>query len=151
VSYKFSSEIRVRLPETDVLGVVYHGCFFTYFDVGRMDYLRNLGLLEEFRTGESLNLIVHTAADFRSPARFDEVLLVYTRIRTIGESSVTFDFRVDLKADRRLVAEGDSVHSFIDSKTWKPHRVPDQFRKTVQKFEGAGLKFNKKQDSRSKK
>ncbi len=144
MSYKFSSEIRVRLPETDVLGVVYHGCFFTYFDVARMDYLRNLGLLEEFRTGESLNLIVHTAADFRSPARFDEVLLVHTRIRKIGNSSVTFEFRVELKPDGRLIAEGDSVHSFIDSKTWKPHRVPEHFRKTVKKFEGGRLKVGKK-------
>ena len=139
MSFRFSSEIRVRLPETDVLGVVYHGCFFTYFDVGRMDYLRNLGLLEEFRTGESLNLIVHTAADFRSPARFDDVLLVHTRIRKIGDSSVTFEFRVELKPDGRLVAEGDSVHSFIDSKTWKPHRVPEQFRKIVRKFEGTKI------------
>ena len=144
MSYKFCSEIRVRLPETDVLGVVYHGCFFTYFDVARMDYLRNLGLLEEFRTGESLNLIVHTAADFRSPARFDDVILVHARVQKIGESSVTFQFRVDMKSDGRLVAEGDSVHSFIDSKTWKPHRVPEQFRKTVQKFEGGGLKMGRK-------
>ena len=143
MSYKFSSEIRVRLPETDVMGVVFHGCFFTYFDVGRMDYLRNLDLLEEFRTGESLNLIVHSSADFRSPARFDDVLLVHTRIVKIGNSSVTFEFRVDLKPDGRLVAEGDSVHSFIDSKTWKPHRVPNHFRKTVQKFEGAALKIKR--------
>ena len=89
MSFKFASEIRVRLPETDGLGVVYHGCFFTYFDVARMEYLRGRGLLEQFRTGESLNLIVHTAADFRSPARFDDVLLVHARIRKIGESSVT--------------------------------------------------------------
>jgi hypothetical protein len=54
-------------------------CFFTYFDVARFDYLRNLGLLEQFRTGESLNLIVHTSADFRSPARFDDVILVHVR------------------------------------------------------------------------
>jgi acyl-CoA thioester hydrolase len=100
-----------------------------------MDYLRNLGLLEEFRTGESLNLIVHTAADFRSPARFDDVLLVHTRLLKIGNSSVTFDFRVDLKPGGRLVAEGNSVHSFIDSKTWRPHRVPEHFRKTVRAFE----------------
>ena len=140
---KFASEIRVRLPETDVLGVVYHGCFFTYFDVARMDYLRNLGLLEEFRTGESLNLIVHTAADFRSPARFDDEILVHARVSKIGDSSVTFKFRVEMKPDGRLVAEGDSVHSFIDSKTWKPHRVPDHFRKTVRKFEGKGLKENR--------
>ena len=89
---------------------------------------------------------MHTAADFRSPARFDEVLLVHTRILKIGHSSVTFGFQVTLKADGRLVAEGDSVHSFIDSKTWKPHRVPEQFRKTVQKFEGGGLKMGKKKN-----
>jgi acyl-CoA thioester hydrolase len=143
VRFRFSSEIRVRLPETDVLGVVYHGCFFTYFDVARMDYLRNLGLLEEFRTGESLNLIVHTAADFRSPARFDDVLLVHARVRKIGESSVTFEFRVDMKSDGRRIAEGESVHSFIHSKTWKPHRVPEHFRKTIRTFEGKGLRENK--------
>jgi acyl-CoA thioester hydrolase len=139
VSFKFSAEIRVRLPETDSLGVVYHGCFLTYFDVARMDYLRGLGLLEQFRKGESLNLVVHASADFRSPARFDDVLLVHVRVRRIGDSSVTFDFRVNAKADGRLVAEGRSVHSFIDSKNWQPTRVPDDFRAKVQAYEGTAL------------
>jgi len=139
VSYKFSTELRVRLPETDSLGVVYHGCFLTYFDVARMDYLRGLGLLEQFRKGESLNLVVHASADFRSPARFDDVLVVRVRVRRIGDSSVTFDFRVDLKADGRLVAEGRSVHSFIDSKTWQSAPVPAEFRAAVRAFEGSLL------------
>jgi len=137
--FKFSAELRVRLPETDTLGVVYHGCFLTYFDVARMDYLRGLGLLEQFRKGESLNLVVHASADFRSPARFDDVLLVHVRVRRIGETSVHFEFRVDLKADGRLVAEGRSVHSFIDSKTWQPTRVPGEFRTKVCAFEGSAL------------
>ena len=139
MSFRYSSEIRVRLPETDALGVVYHGYFLTYFDVARMDYLRGLGLLEQFRSGESLNLVVHASADFRSPARFDDVLVVHVRVRKIGDSSVTFDFRVDQKADGRLVAEGRSVHSFIDSKTWAPHRVPEEFRAAVRAFEGGEL------------
>lgn len=139
MSYKFSTELRVRLPETDSLGVVYHGCFLTYFDVARMDYLRGLGLLEQFRKGESLNLVVHASADFRSPARFDDVLIVRVRVRRIGDSSVTFDFRVDQKSDGRLVAEGRSVHSFIDSKTWQSAPVPVEFRAAVQAFEGSPL------------
>lgn len=139
MSFRFSTEIRVRLPETDAMGIVYHGCFFTYFDVARMEYLRGLGLLEQFRTGESLNLIVHSSAEFRSPARFDDVLTVHARVSRIGESSVTFDLRADLKADGRLVAEGKSVHCFIDSKTWKPARVPGVFRKAVKAFEGKSL------------
>jgi acyl-CoA thioester hydrolase len=140
VSYKFASEIRVRLSETDSLGVAYHGQFFTYFDVAKMDYLRDLGLLEEFRTGESLNLIVHASADFRSPARFDDVLLVRVRVSRFGQSSVTFEYRAEQKADGRLVAEGRSVVSFIDSKTWKPSRVPDAFRAAVRAYEGSDLK-----------
>jgi acyl-CoA thioester hydrolase len=139
VSFKFATEIRVRLPETDALGVCYHGTFFTYFDVARMDYLRGLGLLEPFRTGLSLNLVVHTSADFHSPARFDDVLVVSARIRKIGESSVTFLFEVDHKAEGRRVAEGRSVHAFIDSKTWKSTRVPESFRQPVRAFEGADL------------
>ncbi len=139
MSFKFSAELRVRLPETDALGVVYHGYFLTYFDVARMDYLRGLGLLEQFRKGESLTLVVHASADFRSPARFDDVLVVHVRVRRIGDSSVTFDFRVNQKADDRLVAEGRSVHSFIDSKTWQPNRVPEEFRKAVRAYEGATL------------
>ena len=139
MSFKFSVEIRVRLPETDALGVVYHGYFLTYFDVARMDYLRGLGLLEQFRKGESLNLVVHASADFRSPARFDDVLVVHVRVRRIGDSSVTFDFRVNQKADGRLVAEGRSVHSFIDSKDWQPTRVNEEFRAAIRAYEGAGL------------
>lgn len=139
MSFRFSSEIRVRLPETDAIGVVYHGYFLTYFDVARMDYLRGLGLLEEFRRGESLNLVVHASADFRSPARFDDILVVSVRVRRIGDSSVTFDFRVTQKADGRLVAEGRSVHSFIDSKTWAPTRVPEAFRAAVRAYEGTEL------------
>lgn len=139
MSFRFSTEIRVRLPETDAMGIVYHGCFFTYFDVARMEYLRGLGLLEQFRTGESINLIVHSSAEFRSPARFDDVLTVHARVSRIGESSVTFGLRADLKADGRLVAEGRSVHCFIDSKTWKPARVPEVFRKAVKEFEGKSL------------
>jgi len=135
VSYRFSSEIRVRLPETDAVGVVYHGNFFTYFDVAKMEYLRKLGLLEPFRSGKSMNLVVHASADFRSPARFDDVLLIRVRIPRIGDSSVTFDFRVEQKRDGRLVAEGRSVTSFIDSKTWKASRVPEEFRKAVREFE----------------
>jgi acyl-CoA thioester hydrolase len=139
VSYKFSSEIRVRLSETDGLGVVYHGTFFTYFDVAKMEYLRTLGQLESFRTGESLNLIVHASADFRSPARFDDLLLVRVRVAKLGASSVTFEFRVELKADGRLIAEGTSIASSIDRKTWKPTLVPEAFRGAVRAFEGSDL------------
>jgi acyl-CoA thioester hydrolase len=139
VSFKLSVEIRVRLPETDAMGVVFHGYFHTYFDVARMDYLRGLGLLDQFRTGEAKNLVAHASSDFRSPARFDDVLVVQTRVSEIGHSSITFLFRVTEKADGRLVAEGKSVHVMIDPRTWRPHRVPEDLRKAIRGFEGPDL------------
>ena len=136
MSLSFFSEVRVRLPETDAMGVVFHGCFFTYFDVARVDYLRALGLLEQFQTGAFMNLVVHASADFRSPARFDDILLVHAGIRRIGETSVTFEFRVTHKQEGRLVAEGRSIHAMIDPKSWKPVPVPEPFRRAIQACEG---------------
>ncbi len=137
MSLKFSVEVRVRLPETDAMGIVFHGCFYTYFDVARMDYLRNLCLLDSFRTGETKNLVAHASADFRSPARFDDVLVVQAGVGAIGNTSITFLFWVSNKPDGRLIAEGKTVHVMIDPQSLHPVRVPEDFRKAIQAYEGA--------------
>jgi acyl-CoA thioester hydrolase len=136
----FSTDVRVRLPETDAFGIVFHGTFYTYFDVARMDYLRNLGVLD-YITPErgTTNTIVHASADFRSPARFDDVLTVAAEIPKFGTTSFEFRFRVTHKAENRLVAEGRTVHVVLDPKTWRPTAVPDEFRRKVEAFEkGSG-------------
>ena len=139
MSFKFSTELRVRLPETDALGIVYHGNFYTYFDVARMDYVRNLGLMEFLLSPSGANVLVHASADFRSPARFDDILVVEARLSAIGETSFTFLFRVMHRKEERLVAEGTSVHVAIDPKTWARVPVPEEFRRVVRLFEGADL------------
>lgn len=138
--YHFSTEIRVRLPETDVMGIVFHGYFFTYMEVGRMDYLRNLGLTEDVKPIKGFdNVVVHVACDFRSPARFDDPLVVCVRIAEIKQSSFRFAFRILHKRENRLVATGESVHCAIDKATWKPIPVPDAFRETIRRFEGPAV------------
>jgi len=140
MSFKFSTEVRVRLPETDAVGIVFHGYFFTYFDVARMDYLRNLNLVDPFGTGRGMNLIVRAEADFRSPARFDDVLVVQARVSEIGKTSVSFGFRVAHRGEARLVAEGRTVHVMIDPATSRPVPVPQTIRGTIRAFEGSDLK-----------
>ena len=132
----FSTEVRVRLPETDAFGIVFHGYFYTYFDVARMDYLRNLNVLDFISPDHGCtNVIAHASADFRSPARFDDVLVVHARINTFGRTSFGFEFRVMHKAENRLVAEGKTVHVVLDPKLWKPQPVPEAFKKAVEEFE----------------
>ena len=140
MSFRFSTGVRVRLPETDAFGVVYHGYYFTYFDVARMDYLRAIGLMDVVKSGRASNLIVHTAADFKAPGRFDEELTVRARISDIGTTSFTFEFQVERKAGGELVATGRSVHVSVDQKTLRPVPVPDELRAAVRAYEGPSLK-----------
>lgn len=138
--FHFSTEIRVRLPETDVMGIVFHGYFFTYMEVGRMDYLRNLGLAENTKPIKGFeNVVVHVACDFKSPGRFDDELVVFVRIAEIKRSSFRFEFRILHKRENRLVATGESVHCAIDKETWKPIPVPVAFHEVIRRFEGASL------------
>jgi acyl-CoA thioester hydrolase len=143
-NFNFSTEIRVRLPETDAFGIVFHGYFYTYFDVARMDYLRNLGIADSIHpTRGFMNTIVHASATFKSPARFDDLLLVYARIPRIGHTSFTFEFLVWHKRENRLVATGETVHVAIDGKTWRPIPVPEEFRRVIRGYERERLQEGK--------
>lgn len=139
-AFHFSTDIRVRLSETDAFGIVFHANFYVYFDVARMDYLRNLGMGNFVRPiSDASSVIAHASADFRSPARFDDLLVVHARVCEIGNTSFTFEFLIMNKSENRLVAEGRTVQVVLDEKTWKPTRVPEEFRRKVRAFEGAGL------------
>lgn len=138
--FNFSTEVRVRLSETDAFGIVFHANFFIYFDVARVDYLRNLDALR-FISPENArnNALVHATADFRSPARFDDILVVHARVSEIGSSSFTFDFLATNKVENRLVATGRTTLVVLDEKTWKPIPVPEEFRGLIRNFEAGGL------------
>ena len=140
MGFRFSTDVRVRLPETDAFGVVYHGTYFTYFDVARMDYLRAIGLMDVVKAGRASNLIARTSADFKAPGRFDEELTVRARMAEIGTTSFTFAFQVERKADGAIVATGESVHVSVDPKTMRPVPVPEELRAAVRAYEGAALK-----------
>lgn len=139
--FHFSTEIRVRLPETDAMGIVFHGAFFTYLEVGRTDYLRNLGLAGSHAQPikDFANLVARACCDFRSSARFDDPLVIHVRIAEIRRTSFRFEFRIMHKQEARLVAEGHTVHVAIDPATAKAIAVPEAFRAQVRKFEGAAL------------
>lgn len=139
-SFHFSTELRVRLSETDAMGIVFHGNYFIYFDVGRIDYLRNLGIMKDGKSfGGFDNVIVSVKADFKAPSYFNDVLVVYTRIAEIGNSSFKFEFLVNNKKLNKLVSVGESVHVALDTKKWKPMPVPEHFRKLIRSFEGNAL------------
>lgn len=134
-TFHFRTEVRVRLPETDAMGIVFHGNYFTYLEVGRVDYLQNLGLCEANRPIKDFdNVVVAAHLDFSSPARLHDVLVVDVRTREIGGSSFTFEFLIRHKRSNVTVARGYTTHCAVDA-DFRPMRVPDAFREVVARFE----------------
>lgn len=135
-TYHFSTEVRVRLPETDAMGIVFHGNFFTYLEVGRVDYLANLGLTEGNRPIRDFeNVVVQASLDFRSPARLHDLLTIEVCTSEIRTSSFTFFFRIRHRKENRVVAVGHTTHCAI-GEDFRPIAVPECYREVITKFEG---------------
>lgn len=138
-NWNFNTGVTVRLPETDAMGIVFHGNYFTYFEVGRVDYLTNLGLTEGSRPIRDFeNVVVSAHCDFKSPARLHDSLVIDVRTREIRTSSFTFEFRIRHKQENRLVATGYTTHCAIDD-SFGVMKVPESFRKVLGEYEGREL------------
>lgn len=134
-TFHFQTEVKVRLPETDAMGIVFHGHYFTYLEVGRVDYLTNLGLTENNRPIRDFdNVVVAAHLDFKSPARLHDALIIDVCTQEIGGSSFTFAFRIRNRRSNVVVARGYTTHCAIDSE-FRPIRVPDDFRERIARFE----------------
>jgi acyl-CoA thioester hydrolase len=135
--FKFHHKLRVRFAETDLQGIVFNGNYLTYYDVAWTEYFREIGFewKDIVATGAD-TVLARTTIEFKSPARFDEVLEVHARVSKIGNTSMTFDFEIYPEGEDRLVGRSSSLYVCIDPKGLKPVRVPDGLRSRISEFEG---------------
>ncbi len=108
--------IRVRYAETDQMGVVYHGNYFTWFEVGRVDLCRQLGFEYKKMEAEDDSYIVVADAHcrFKRPARFDDLLVVRTKMLASQRRTVKFGYEIVHQESREVLATGDTLHVFCD-------------------------------------
>lgn len=134
--FKHVSELRVRFGETDLQGVVFNANYLLYADTAQMDYLRNIGIAyaDMQAHGEDIT-IVDASVQFRSPARFDEVLQVFARVGGIGNTSLRMEFEMHEKETGRLVASVQTAYVIVEAATGRPIRVPARIRTAVRDFE----------------
>ena len=134
--YSYKSEMRVRFGETDLQGVVFNANYLLYVDTAQMDYLRTIGVpyFDMLERGFDI-VIVDASLQFLAPARFDEVLHVYTRIYDIGNSSIRMDYEIYEAESERFVARSQTAYVIIDRESQKPVRVPPYIRRAVREFE----------------
>ncbi|MBI3756627.1 MAG: acyl-CoA thioesterase [Deltaproteobacteria bacterium] len=123
--------VRVRYAETDQAGMAHHSSFLPWFEEGRVELLRYLGKPYKEFEAEGLHFPVREAfCRYWGPARFDDVLIVETRITEVGGASVRFGYRITRQDDNALIAEGHTAHACIDDRG-KVKRLPLEVRKLL--------------------
>ncbi len=117
-------KLRVRYEETDTMQVVYYAKYLVWFEVGRIDLLRHLGLPYADWEKRGLRIpVVEAKATYHASARFDDEVLVKTRIAKVGNSSVRFENEVYKLPEMKLLCTGYTVHVLID-RQGKPMKLP---------------------------
>jgi len=112
--------VRVLFADTDAMGVIYHGRYWPWFEAGRGEYLRIRGYsYREMETAGVALAVIETHCRFRAPARYDDVLLLYTWLAEFTRTRIRFQYVLYLEAQQRLLAEAETLHTFID-----PHGRP---------------------------
>ncbi|MFZ2447736.1 MAG: thioesterase family protein [Syntrophobacteraceae bacterium] len=133
---RFFYPIQVRYIETDMQGHVFFGHYFTYFDVGLIEYLRAIGFgYNDFLDAGVDFFYVAADSQYQGRAFFDETLHVHTHVSNIGNTSFTFEFAIFEELSDRPICTGHIVAVAVDKATREKVRVPDQFRKAVSDFE----------------
>jgi acyl-CoA thioester hydrolase len=136
--FKFSAHTRVDFSDTDAQAIVYYGRYLPYFDMARVEYLRNLALLDA-RGGAEEFVMRALSVEYFAPARFDDPIEIFVRVVRIGRSSVTWAFDARNAEDDRLLVSSSQTAVYIDVDARRAVSVPDGYRGSVQAFERGDL------------
>ncbi len=102
----------MRFSETDALGVVYYGQYYTYFDVARQELLRSLGIVPALLSRKGLDFAAESSCRYHASARFDDFLTLGVEIARIGDNSITYTHTI--KKGNTRIAEGRVIDVMVD-------------------------------------
>ena len=126
---KSSTKTRVRYSETDQMGVVYHGNYAQFFEMGRTEWLRSLGVTyKDMEINGIILPVVSINLTFIKSALYDDILTIHTFLKKEPMVKIEFNYEIKNQLDE-LICTGNSVLAFIDTKNMKPTRCPDYLLK----------------------
>ncbi len=122
---EFQFTTRVRYAETDQMGVVYHGNYAVFFEMGRVEWLRNMGVSYKSMEENGIMLpVVSLTMNYKKPARYDDLLTVKTIFKSQTSVKIEFDYEI-YNESGELLTTGYSMLVFVDMKTGRPILPPD--------------------------
>ncbi|WP_299620166.1 thioesterase family protein [uncultured Tenacibaculum sp.] len=126
------SNIRVRYAETDQMGVVYHGNYAQYFEIGRTEWLRSLGVTYKCMEKSGIMLpVISLNCHFKKSALYDDVLTIKTILKKTPTVKIEFNYEIT-NEKQELLCSGNTTLAFIDMKTKRPTRCPDYILEKIQ-------------------
>ena len=139
--FKFGHGHRVRYDEVDAQGVVGTGGWLNLLHLGRVEYLRNLGLFMEGAPRTPVQVVVRrSAVEHLAPARFNDALIIRVRCARLGNSSATFEYLVDNGDELRLLL-AETVVVCVEMATFRSSNWPLIFRERVAEYEEENLQI----------
>ncbi len=128
----------MRYAETDQMGVVYYANHLVWFELGRVELLRQLGFdYKHMEVDDDCWIpVVEATCRYKSPARYDDELTVQTEVASIRGSVLKFRYRIVRISDRHLLAEGETTHVVTDSKMRK-RLLPEKYSNELVRFMNA--------------
>ena len=142
MSFHAEARVRVRYAETDQMGVVYHANYLVWFEVGRVELMRSMGL--EYKRLEEdhgcLIAVVEAQARYKAPARYDDEIAIRTSVLALRGPIIRMGYEVVRVNDETLLATGETTHVVV-GRDMKRVRLPEPYREAfaalLQKNEGA--------------
>jgi len=126
-----SLDIRIAYADTDQMGVVYYGNYLTFFERGRTEYLREVGL--EYAKLEERGYyfpVIYAECKYHASAKYDDIITVETKLTEVTAASITCEYEVKCKG--KLLVTGKTRHPFVN-KNFKPVRFPSDIREIFEK------------------
>ena len=134
--YTSQTKVRVRYGETDQMGYVYYGNYAMYYEVARVESLRQLGLTyKELEDMGVMMPVLENHSRFHQPALYDDEITIVTTLREKPSVRIKFEYAL-YNGSGKLIHEGETLLAFVDKKTGRPCRPPEVFQKVLQPYFG---------------
>jgi acyl-CoA thioester hydrolase len=126
------SEIRVRYAETDKMGIVHHSNYLVWFEFGRSEFCRarDFSYKEMEEKDNALMVVAETYCRYKSPAYYEDVLIIRTKVAELRSRSLRFIYEVYRPSDQALLAEGETLHLVTDTNK-KVRTMPELYREKL--------------------
>ncbi|WP_110953496.1 acyl-CoA thioesterase [Anaerosinus massiliensis] len=120
--------VKVNFFDTDAMAVVHHANYLRWFEIGRVEFLREAGItLNELMEDQIVFPIIDVTCKYRSSARFDDLVMIETIPTTLTQLKMIFEYKVLREADGELLAEGRTQSVFTSKETGKIIRLPKKY------------------------